>query len=112
MTPDDLIGYHAFRLAQEQANPREVAFAEQWKEEHSYLDTTEVLVCFEPDPQSNAALSWVGGMRKVRNITSAERKAVSTIIQWLGSNVGFCFLEMALKRCGYKIVPDEKVGRG
>jgi len=38
------------------------------------------------------------------HITENDRTIVATVIQWLGTNVGFCFLEAALKRCGLKIV--------
>ncbi len=37
-------------------------------------------------------------------ITNKERLIVATIIQWLGTNCGFCFLQEALDKAGYKIV--------
>lgn len=33
-----------------------------------------------------------------------DRMVAATVIQWLGSNVGFCFLETVLKKIGYKLV--------
>jgi hypothetical protein len=41
-------------------------------------------------------------------VTNRERVIVATIVQWLGSNVGWCFLGECLKRCGYKIVKAEQ----
>lgn len=37
-------------------------------------------------------------------ITNRDRVIAATVIQWLGSNVGFSFLQKALNMCGYKIV--------
>lgn len=39
-------------------------------------------------------------------IEQRDRFIVSTVIQWLGSNVGFGFLRDVMRRCGYKIVRD------
>lgn len=43
----------------------------------------------------------------------AQRDATiaATLIQWLGTNVGFSFMEESLKRCGYKIVNVEREKR-
>lgn len=40
-------------------------------------------------------------------ITHKERLIVATIIQWLGTNCGRCFLERVLDKCGYRIVKKE-----
>lgn len=31
----------------------------------------------------------------------------ATVVQWLGSTCGLCFLDQCLKSCGYRIVRDE-----
>ena len=36
-------------------------------------------------------------------IKSRDRFIAATIIQWLGTNVGFCWLQEVLKTLGYKI---------
>ena len=41
----------------------------------------------------------------LHKITKRERVIVATIIQWLGTNCGWCWLGMVLKNAGYKIVP-------
>lgn len=105
--PQTTEGYHAWRLAPEQFNPREVAFAEQWNEDNRLSDLIGALICFELDPNPNGSVKMPGyeGLRKARGIAESERRCAATVIQWLGSNVGFCFLEMALNRVGLKIVP-------
>lgn len=40
-------------------------------------------------------------------IRNGEAAIVATVIQWLGTNVGFCFLERALRMFGKKIVDIE-----
>lgn len=37
-------------------------------------------------------------------ITKRDRFIVATIIQWLGTNVGFCWLQETLRQCGYDLV--------
>jgi hypothetical protein len=37
-------------------------------------------------------------------VSNKERLIVATVIQWLGTNVGFCFLREVLDKTGYKIV--------
>lgn len=39
-------------------------------------------------------------------ITNKEAAIAATVIQWLGSNVGFDFLRRTLAACGYKVVRD------
>ena len=42
-------------------------------------------------------------------ISKRERFIVATVIQWLGTNCGWCFLEEVLKDCGYKIVKNDNL---
>lgn len=81
---DLLIGYHAHRLKPEQSNPREVGFADQWKEENKYRDMLFRLLNREGRQNLDPDLE--------------TRRSVATVIQWLGSNVGMSFLASALER--------------
>ncbi len=45
--------------------------------------------------------------KPIFHITKNDRVIVATVIQWLGTNIGFNFLERTLKKCGYKIVKIE-----
>jgi hypothetical protein len=40
-------------------------------------------------------------------ISGRDRMIVATVIQWLGSNCGICFLEESLKRFGAKIIYEQ-----
>lgn len=83
--------------------PREKAFAEEWaKEAPEWFET--ILV---PSHRRPGALSMFGG-RPALIPNRLQRMIVATAIQWLGTHVGFSFLETALKKCGYSIVKDEK----
>jgi hypothetical protein len=104
-------GLHAHRLAPGQNNPREVAFAEQWREENCREYCAHVLaeLLIRRHDQN-----WTF-CERVEQLAPYDQQSASvaaTVIQWLGSNVGFCFLEDALKRCGYRIVrAGEGAGR-
>lgn len=43
-------------------------------------------------------------------ITNRDRLIVATVIQWLGTNVGFCWLRETLKLAGYDIVKRKEGG--
>lgn len=40
-------------------------------------------------------------------ITRKDRAIIATFIQWLGSNVGYSFLEATLRKCGLEIIKSE-----
>lgn len=71
-------GIHFERLNPTLNNPREVAFAEQWRIEQS---------------QGNVLHHLIG-----RCPTQEEATVAATVIQWLGSNVGMSFIEEACGR--------------
>lgn len=72
---------------------RENAFFDQWlhEQDDQYSGSMSRKLCE----------SW-----GVSDETPREVAIMASLIQWLGTNVGFAFLESALKRCGYKIVKD------
>lgn len=52
------------------------------------------------------ALEWLlcsEGQSIVRELTPDEALTAATVIQWLGTNVGFCWLTESLKSAGYVI---------
>lgn len=83
-------GFHVNRLAPEAENPREVAFHDQWVEENDTSQRRCLLYNLVPD------------------CADRDAQVAATIIQWLGSNVGFSFLHDALSRAGYRITPEVK----
>ena len=103
-TPDK--GISCRRLNQH--NPREVAFAQEWDKEndsgwnsgtnHGHGILQDLFVgCSPVFPFTH---KWYE-----LKINRRERMIVATVIQWLGSNCGMSFLDCALKKAGYKIVP-------
>jgi hypothetical protein len=87
-------------------NPREAAFAHEWEEENEakrHLNYGRgILQDLLSTPDKHFGGHGVGNPQIW--LTPAMRYVTATAVQWLGSNCGWRFLEMALKRCGYKIV--------
>lgn len=88
-------------------NDRELSFAAEWDKENDkswncgtnhYHGILQDLF-IEQTTKFPFSHKWF-----VKLISKRERMIVATVIQWLGSNVGMCFLGKALSRCGYKIV--------
>ncbi|MGY6271923.1 helix-turn-helix domain-containing protein [Achromobacter denitrificans] len=67
---------------------REAALANDWEEANMHRPT--------------GVAPHMSGL--VENHTQAQASAVATVVQWLGSEVGFAFLNEALKKAGYEIV--------
>ena len=74
------VGLHANRLSVKADNPREVAFARQWRKENDWD---------KPGTQSSA-----GNILRtlIPDATQHDATVVATVMQWLGSNVGMSFL--------------------
>lgn len=76
---------------------REKAFQQQWIKQntpYSWLN------------KGNGTLQdlFISDQEYVHVITEKERWIVATVIQWLGTNCGMCFLEETLAKFGKKIV--------
>ena len=84
-------GRYDDRLLANRDNPREVAFADQWDRENDRKGFGR--------PVLDALIEdW----------TNRDAEVAATLIQWLGSNVGFSFLEESLVKCGYSITYKEQ----
>mgnify|MGYP001614979077 CR=1 FL=1 len=79
--------------------PREKAFADAWEKENA---RTRYFLF-------SAACSRLEMLMRDENrlipVSQESATAVATIVQWLGSNCGWVFLEAALHNAGYRIVP-------
>lgn len=105
-------GISSHRLKPNAGNPREIAFMDQWDYENE--NDRDLLSALMIEPCDGDDPDRVTGFRGDRlgqhykrplgQTTLRDRIVAATVVQWLGSNVGMSFLEMALKRCGYKIV--------
>jgi len=92
---DEHVGYFERRTWSEHAL-LERAFAEQWRAENDQG-------YHEHRPRSLPDMLMKNMPGFELPLTRRERRLVATMIQWLGSNVGFCFLQEALGRDGYRI---------
>jgi hypothetical protein len=96
--------YHSRTTHDGFAAQREKAFSEVWEKENTRLsggDVAFALLCCQP-----SAEGW-SGLEQYRELTQDIATDAATLIQWLGSNVGYSFLEEALERAGLKIVRKE-----
>lgn len=83
-------------------NDRELAFQQQWIKENRMERGINM---------GNGILQDLFTFQRQRSnlkdieleISKRERMIVATVIQWLGTNCGWSFLELSLKKCGYKI---------
>jgi hypothetical protein len=86
-------------------NKREKAFHDQWQQENAPVSGVnhghgilQDLFIEVPGPFQRHVIEV---------ISQRDRMITATVIQWLGSNCGMCFLEESLKRFGAKIVYDK-----
>lgn len=110
------VGVH-FRRLNKKHNPREVAFFKIWQKENHYNQRSkgdsllqQLMTERSSEPKEGfnrdfGGMSMFGEYVKSHHlITQKEAEIVATTIQWLGSNVGICFLRQALEECGKRIV--------
>jgi hypothetical protein len=98
-------GYNLSRLAH---NPREKAFHDQWLKENEprgYINNGHGLL---QDLFIEGGLSPISPRKVLEEINPRDRTIVATVIQWLGSNCGMCFLGEALSRFGATITYKNK----
>lgn len=94
-------GNCAYRLVPERDNPREVAFADEWVEQNRVLNNPRC---------STGTLGYLIAKEHGTWELPSDRDEMvaATVVQWLGSNVGFSFVQNALERCGYRVVKADK----
>jgi hypothetical protein len=103
---------------------RERVFAEEWEKDNPkrYEGVSRTLECLfavpTPEGHRGAWLSSLSGdglyMRKAfgwRAPSYRDRVVAATVVQWLGTNVGFAFLETCLRKCGYTVRRIEPAAR-
>ena len=88
--------------------PREAALQQAWEkhnlesERYSGSGCRDFLESLFTDRGKSFGLWWFRS-RKLKTISNRDRMIVATVIQWLGSNVGFNFLSQALLSAGYVV---------
>lgn len=100
---DENIGYRSERC---EHNEAEKVFQEHWQKENiplSWLNfgygVLQDLFIETKGPFQN---------KMIVEINKRDRMIVATVIQWFGSNCGWCFLEEVFKKLGYRITKIEK----
>jgi len=89
---------------------REQAFADQWAHEHRIGDLAQELMVRPPKKGERRSPFGFDGVLAFW-LTYRERVILATVVQWLGSNVGFDFLRQALARCGCEIVEKDAAAK-
>lgn len=83
---------------------REYVFYKHWRKQNKPVKGINqgfgILQDLFFDSTGNGVLS---GNRMIEKINHRDRWIVATVIQWLGTNVGFAFLQDCLKDCGYTL---------
>jgi len=80
----------------------EKVFADEWEdtnEPRSYLNHGQGTLQNLFGHRNSWGNTWFSTL-----ITARDRVIAATVIQWLGTNVGWCWLEMTLKKCGFRLV--------
>ena len=70
------------------SNPKERVFLESWQKEQKQNHELQWLLCASYDQNVQE-----------RDITQEEATCAATLMQWLGSPVGSCWLDETLAKC-------------
>lgn len=98
------VGINVKRLPE---NEREMAFHEQWLQENAPVSGVNHGHGVLQDLFIESSSPFIFGRKVVEEISNRDRMIVATVIQWLGSNCGMCFLNEALARFGARITEDK-----
>lgn len=85
-------------------NDREKAFAELWNSENQPRPGVNYGYGTLQDLFFDGRSGWWPECKLA--INDRDRFVAATIVQWLGTNCGFAFLQMALEKCGYRIITE------
>ena len=108
-------GVHSDRLDACQSwhnNRRETTFALAWEKENAM--TGGLRICSDRDSRALLELMLIKDVtftplahqEYLAPYTQHSAEIAATVIQWLGTNVGFHWLERTLKEAGYTVTKD------
>jgi len=104
------LGWKTFRLSEDFYNDREIALSEHWQKEN--IKNTGINfgqgILQDNFCEHKGHPFSIGGDVMHLKINNRDRFIVATIIQWLGTNVGFCWLQEAFKKAGYSITKNKE----
>jgi len=93
------IGLHAHRLLYDSYGS-EMAFAKEWTALQPKPPMLPLLV--KLIHREKSSITGIENYYPER-LTQREAEVAATVVQWLGSPVGWCFLEQCIERCGYQL---------
>ncbi len=88
---------------------RERAFAEAWdkaQRENQALEHLLVVSAKEGDPGAFKPMGPFGpafAKKPLGDLTERDEIVAATLMQWLGTNVGFFYVQKALEKAGYRL---------
>lgn len=86
---------------------RELSFAQHWAQEQVNQHVLFLLMRETCDPEDKNRAGWDYGGRPFKyplgTPDERDEKMAQTLMQWLGTNVGFSFICESLKQCGYEV---------
>jgi len=108
---------YKFERTKHEHGDREKIFYKQWKKENKQLrwlnfgqGILQDLFAITGNNPFNFMRGGLIGWKLI--INRRDRYIVATVMQWLGTNCGWCWLEETLRKCGYrleKIEREEKI---
>jgi len=103
-------GLHAARLdAPGGPAERERAFAAMWQRSQQENEVLAHLFTQTAKPEEPGAFRTFGGLgppwmkKPLGDVTERDEIVAATVMQWLGTNVGFWHLQRALEAAGYQL---------
>jgi len=99
------LGWRADRL---DYDPKDIenALSKHWREENKkkvYLNHGQGVLQDLFIHRTGSPFCITAGSIRFLKISKRDRLIAATVIQWLGSNIGFCWLQEALSKAGYDI---------
>ena len=79
---------------------REAVFSKKWQKENKTNKLLQRLFITNDGPWRSC---------EATNITNRDKVIAATVIQWLGTNVGFCWLCETLAMCGLSVVKTDDI---
>lgn len=98
-------GLHARRLSAPGGSAdREQAFAKAWADSPEILHDLLGVPCAKDDEGAFYTVNFGWYKKPIGDVTPRDEQIAATLVQWFGTNVGFCFIEETLKKAGYGLV--------
>jgi hypothetical protein len=101
-------GYRHYRTMQDRGD-REKILIEHWKKENEARPGINFGFGLLQDLFMESSKDFIQRARATLVIEPRDRYVAATVIQWLGTNVGFCFLQEAVEKMGYWLIYKDRM---